>query len=130
MTYDQQDARVLASPAVVTLPVTVDTAASRSLCGQLGSALASATTVIADMTATRSCDSSGVRILLLAQEQAAATGVELCLVVSSATVLRALAGMGTGWSLPIYPSLADALAAGTRRDRIPPRRPRPRRPLP
>ena len=66
---------MLASPAVVTLPVTVDTAASRSLCGQLGSALASATTVIADMTATRSCDSSGARILLLAQEQAAATGV-------------------------------------------------------
>lgn len=114
MTDDQQAARAFAQPAVVTLPVKVDTAASRSLCGQLGSALASATTVIADLSATTFCDPSGVHILLLAQEQAAATGVELRLVVPSASVLRALAAMGADWLLPVYPSLEDALDADTR----------------
>lgn len=114
MTDDQQVARALGRPAVVTLPAKVDTAASRSLCGQLGSALASASTVIADMTATRFCDSSGVHILLLAQEQAAATGVELRLVVRSAAVLRSLAAMGADWRLPVYPSLEDALGPDVR----------------
>ncbi len=107
---DQQAAGVSDRAAVVTLPARIDTAASRRLCGQLGSALSSAATVIADMTATRWCDSSGVRILLLAQEQAMATGVELRLVVSSAAVLRALAATGADWLLPVYPSLEDALA--------------------
>ena len=114
MTDNQQDAPAAARPTVVTLPAKVDTAASRSLCGQLGSALASATTVIADLTATRFCDSSGVRILLLAQEQAAATGVEFRLVVRSAAVLRALAAMGADWLLPVYPSLEEALRPGIR----------------
>jgi anti-anti-sigma factor len=99
--------------AVITMPTTIDMAATRRLCGQLGSALASATTVIADMTATRSCDSSAVRILLMAQEQAAATGVDLRLVVSSASVLRVLAATGADWLLPVYPRLEDALAPGT-----------------
>jgi anti-sigma B factor antagonist len=112
VTDDQQTTRALARPAVVTLPAKVDTAASRSLCGQLGSALASADIVIADMTATKFCDSSGVHILLLAQEQAAATGVEMRLVVRSAAVLRALAAMGADWLLPVYPTLEDALASG------------------
>jgi anti-anti-sigma factor len=111
VTDDQQTTRALAGPAVVTLPVKVDTAASRSLCGQFGSALASADIVIADMTATKFCDSSGVHILLLAHEQAATTGVELRLVVRSASVLRALAAMGADWQLPVYPTLEDALAA-------------------
>lgn len=114
MTDDQRAARDRIPPAVVTLPARIDTAASRRLCGQLGSALATAATVIADMTATTFCDSSGVRILLLAQEQAAATGIELRLVVSSAAVLRALAATGADWLLPIYPSLEDALVAEAR----------------
>jgi anti-sigma B factor antagonist len=109
VTQDQHQAGTQGQAAVVTLPVKIDTAASRRLCGQLGLALASATTVIADMTATRFCDSSGVHILLLAQEQAAATGVEFRLVVSSATVLRAMAAMGADWQLPIYASLEEAL---------------------
>ena len=114
MTDDEQAARALARPTVVTLPAKVDMAASRSLCGQLGSALATADTVIADLTATTFCDPSGVHILLLAQEQAAATGVELRLVVPSASVLRALAAMGADWLLPVYTSLEDALAPSTR----------------
>jgi anti-anti-sigma factor len=114
VTDDQQVVPGVGGLAVVRLPAQIDMAASRRLCGQLGSALASASTVIADMTATRFCDPSGVRILLLAQEQAMATDVELRLVVSSAGVLRALAATGADWLLPVYPSLEDALAADGR----------------
>ena len=114
MTGDQQADCAPGGTAVLTLPARIDIAASRSLCGQLGSALTATATVIADMTATTFCDSSGVRILLLAQEQAIATGVELRLVVSSAAVLRAMATTGADWLLPIYPSLEDALAPDAR----------------
>jgi hypothetical protein len=38
--------------------------------------------------------------------------VELRLVVTFAAVLRALAATGTDWLLPVYSSLADALANG------------------
>ena len=96
-------------PAVVALPAEIDISGSRELCGQLGRALASASTVIVDMTETRFCDSSGIRILLLAQEQAAATGVELRLVIPSASVLRALALVGADWLLPVFPSLDEAM---------------------
>jgi len=44
-------------------------------------------------------------------DTAAATGVELRLVVRSAAVLRAMAAMGADWLLPVYPSLEDALTA-------------------
>ena len=101
--------------AMVTLPAEIDVAGSRRLCGELGSALASAAVVIVDMTATTYCHSSGVHILLAAQEQAAATGVELRLVVPSAGVLRTLAWAGADWLLPIYTSLEEALAAQTSR---------------
>jgi anti-anti-sigma factor len=97
------------APVIVALPAEVDLAGSRRLCGQLGSALASAATVIVDMTATTFCDSSGARILLLAHEQAVATGIELRLVVPSARVLRSLARAGADWLLPVYSSLAEAL---------------------
>jgi anti-anti-sigma factor len=97
----------------IVLPAEIDVAGSRRLCGELGSALACAAVIIVDMTARTYCHSSGVHILQLAQEQAAATGVELRLVVPSAGVLRTLAWAGVDWLLPIYPTLEDALAAET-----------------
>jgi len=104
-------ARARTRPAVLTLPAEIDTCDARQLGQELGTALASATTVIADMTATTFCDCSGVRVLLLAQEQAAADGIELRLVVPSASVLRILALIGADRLLPIYPSLDDALGS-------------------
>jgi len=94
---------------VVTLPAEIDITNARRLGGELGTALASATMVIADMSATTFCDSSGIRILLLAHEQAAAAAIDLRLVVPSAAVLRALALVGADRLLPVYPSLQDAL---------------------
>jgi anti-anti-sigma factor len=96
---------------VLTLPAEIDLCNARRLGGELGFALTSSTMVIADMTATTFCDSSGVRILVLANEQALTTGIELRLVVPSGQVLRSLALIGADRLLSIYPSLEDALGS-------------------
>jgi anti-anti-sigma regulatory factor len=76
---------------VTTLPAEIDVANACRLCGELGSALASgATVVIADMTATTFCRSTGARSPALACEQAAGEGIELRLVVRSHAALAAL----------------------------------------
>jgi anti-sigma B factor antagonist len=98
--------------AVVPLPAEIDI--TNAL--QLGSDLLAAfvpgvTAVIADMTATTFCDSSGVSILALARRQAMVNQAKLVLVVPSAAVLRVLMVTGVDVLLPIYPSLAEALSA-------------------
>ena len=98
--------------AVLTLPAEIDVTNAQRLCGEVGSALVSgATVVVADLTATTFCDSSGARILVLAWEQAAVNGIELRIVVPSATVRRGFALMGLEGFLPFYPSLSAALTA-------------------
>jgi anti-anti-sigma factor len=98
-------------PAVViALPAEIDMANADRVGQQLGAALApGVATVIADMTATRFCDSSGINMLVRAHGQAAANGTELRLVVPSTAVLRTLALLGLDQLLPIYPSLSQAL---------------------
>jgi anti-anti-sigma factor len=98
-------------PAVViALPAEIDMANADRVGQQLGSALApGVATVIADMTATRFCDSSGMSMLVRAHGQAAANGTELRLVVASTAVLRTLTLLGLDQLLPIYPSLSQAL---------------------
>ena len=83
-------------PAVViALPAEIDMANADRVGQQLGAALApGVATVIADMTATRFCDSSGINMLVRAHGQAAANGTELRLVVPSTAVLRTLALLG------------------------------------
>jgi len=105
-------ASVPAQTAVLTLPAEIDITNARRLCGEVGAALVSgATVVVADMTATTFCDSSGARILVLAWEQAAVNGIDLRIVVPSATVRRGFALMGLDGFLPFYPSLSAALTA-------------------
>jgi anti-sigma B factor antagonist len=101
-------------PAVViALPAEIDMANAGRTGQQLRAALApGVAAVIADMTATRFCDSSGISMLVQAHGQAAANGTELRLVVASAAVLRTLTLTGLDQLLPIYPSLSQALAAG------------------
>jgi len=101
-------------PAVViVLPAEIDMANADRVGQQLGSALApGVATAIADMTATRFCDSSGISMLVRAHKQAAANRTELRLVVRSTAVLRTLTLVGLDHLLPIYPSLSQALAAG------------------
>jgi anti-sigma B factor antagonist len=113
MPNPQHPAGAAARTAVVTLPGSIDFSSARRLGGELGCVLASGvTTVIADMTATTFCDSSGARILLAACEQAAANNIEMRLVVPCTFVLRSLTLMGLDRRLPVYLTLDGALAHG------------------
>src|SRR5690349_20511473 len=98
-----------ATPVIVTLPAEIDMANADGVSGQLGCALASgAIVVVADMTATRFCNSTGLRVLVLAHKQAAAHHAELRLVITSANVRRVLAITHLDTVLRIYPSLDAA----------------------
>ncbi|HEV2377863.1 MAG TPA: STAS domain-containing protein [Streptosporangiaceae bacterium] len=100
---------------VVALPAEMDMANAGHLAQQLGSALAPGVkTVIADMTATTFCDSSGISVLVRAHRQAAANRTELRLVVPFPAVLRALTLVQLDQLLPIYPCLSEALATRPR----------------
>jgi anti-sigma B factor antagonist len=98
---------------VVALPAEIDMANADRAGQQLGSAIAPGVrTVIADV-GTRFCDSSGISMLVRAHGQAAANGTELRLVVASPAVLRTLTLVGLDQLLAIYPSLSQALTAGS-----------------
>jgi anti-sigma B factor antagonist len=99
-------------PVVIALPAEIDMANAGQAGQQLGSALTPGVhTVIADMTATTFCDSSGISMLIRAHKQAAANRTEVRLVVLSRAVLRALTLVGIDHLLPIYPTVSQALAA-------------------
>ena len=102
-------------PAVViALPAEIDMANADQVGQQLGTAFTPGVkTVIADMTATRFCDSSGINMLVRSHQQAAANGTELLLVVASPAVRHTLTLLGLNDLLAIYPSLSQALAAGS-----------------
>ncbi len=67
--------------------------------------------VIADLTGTVFCDSSGIRQLLLAHDLAAESQAELRLVAGASGVRRALQITGADQVLALYPTLQAALAA-------------------
>ena len=95
---------------VVTLPAEIDVGNAHRLCEDVQAAFApGATTVVVDMTATAFCDTSGIRALVLAAKQGAASGGELR-VVPSARVLRVMTMLGLNGWLKVYPSLDEALA--------------------
>ena len=97
---------------VVTMPAEIDVTNADRIGGELSAAIAGgAGIVVADMTGTRFCNSSGISMLVLAHRQAAANGAELRLVVLSAAVLRALKLVRMDCLLPIYPSLDAALTS-------------------
>jgi len=99
-----------AEPVVIPLPAEIDMANAEDVGDQLRSALTPGVTiVIADMTTTVFCDSSGIRSLLLAHDHAAARDAQLRLAAPSRHLLQILQLMGLDRLLPIYPSLATAL---------------------
>lgn len=103
-------ARAQARPVVVTLPAEIDITNAEAIGAALSTAIASgAKIVIADMTGTTFCNSSGISVLVQAHRQATANHAELRLVVLSAAVLRALKLVRMDFLLPIYPSLDAAL---------------------
>lgn len=98
-------------PVVVVLPAEIDVTNSGHVLDQLVASLEPGVDiVIADMTATSFCDSSGVHAVILAHEAAVARGVKMRLAVSpDGSVRRVLQLIGVGRVLPVYPSLAEAM---------------------
>jgi anti-sigma B factor antagonist len=96
---------------VVAAPEEIDMANAQEL--ELALLEASANgpgTIVADLTLTRFCDSSGIRTLLAAHQRAQADGGELLLVVPDAAVVRAFTIIGVDRLIPQFTSLDDALA--------------------
>ncbi len=100
------------TPVVVELPAEIDVTNSDQVYQQLIDALApNINIVVADMTATIFCDSSGVHAIMHAFETAGARDVRLRLAISPGTsVNRVLQLIGVGRLVPVYPSLEEALA--------------------
>ena len=97
-------------PEIVTLPKEIDLSNAPCVGRELASAIgAGARVVIADMSITEFCDSSGIRQLLVANDAAAKRGGELRLVVRSAAVLKVLQLIGADKVLSIYGTMGDAL---------------------
>ena len=98
-------------PVVAVLPGEIDVTNSEQVYEQLVAVLTPGVkTVIADMTSTVFCDSSGVHAIMHAYESAAARDVRMRLAVSPATsVRRVLELIGVSRLMPVYPSLAEAL---------------------
>ena len=96
-------------PVIVTLPAEIDMANVDALGEQLAAAFAPGPrAVIADMTATTFCDSSGIGMLVRAQKQATAHGAELRLLLPHPNVLRVMTIQGADALLPICHSLEEA----------------------
>jgi anti-sigma B factor antagonist len=100
-------------PVVVPLAAEIDLTNAEDVADQIGAAFGpGVTAVIADLTATTFCDSSGLRHLLLASGRASASGGQLLLVIpSSSPVRRILTFTRADQMLAIYPTLDDALSA-------------------
>jgi len=104
------DQKVRWAPAVVMLPGEIDVSNAQWVFDQLSSAFASgATLVIADLTKTVFCDSTGLGTLLRVQRQAARDGAQLRLAIAPGTpVQRVFDLMGLDRLLPVYTSRAQA----------------------
>jgi anti-sigma B factor antagonist len=101
------------APVIVELPAEIDVTNSGKVYDRLVAALAPGVEiVIADLTSTSFCDSSGVRMIVRAHESAAARAVRLQLAVPpEGSVRRVLQLTGVGSIVAIYPTLEEAINA-------------------
>jgi len=97
--------------AVVVFPEHVDVSAAAHVGEQLLAAFdRGAAVVIADMSATASCDGACADAMASAFQQAAVRRAELRLVATTPAVRRQLAAKGLDRLVPVYPSLEAAVA--------------------
>jgi len=100
-------------PVIVGFPDEFDVSNAGEMAEQLREAIApGVAAVVADLTTTVFCDSSGVRIIVLARDWARTDNVELRLAVPPGPALVVMNLVGLDKLLPIYPSLDEALAGG------------------
>ena len=98
--------------AIVALPGEIDITNSAAMKASLLAVLDDPGLVIADMTGTTFCDSSGLRMLIIARDRAEAGGCTLRIVIRpDSSVARSLAILGMDRMLPIYASIEDAMPA-------------------
>ena len=98
--------------ALVVLPEHIDVSNAGQIREELLSVInRGAEALIADMTATLSCDNAGADAVARAYQRAVTSRTELRLVVTSGVVLRMLGMTGVGRLVPVYPSVEAALAA-------------------
>jgi anti-anti-sigma factor len=113
MAEDMEPAVWAALPTVVAFPERVDVSNAAQVREQLLAAFdRGAAVVIADMSATASCDDVGVDTLARAYQQAAIRCAELRLVAAEPAVRRQLAAQGLDRLVPVYSSVEAAVAAG------------------
>jgi anti-sigma B factor antagonist len=67
-------------------------------------------TVVADLSRTQFCDSSGLHTLLAAHKRATAAGGDMLLVMGGTAVLRVFTITGVDQIIPNFPTLEEALA--------------------
>jgi anti-anti-sigma factor len=100
--------------AVVTSPEHVNAASAVSIGDQLRAAFSKgAAVVIADMSATASCDRAGVDVLMQAYQVAAVSNAELRLVVCAPTVDRLVSDAGLDRLVAVFRSVEAAAAGGS-----------------
>ncbi len=102
--------RAAVKPVVVVLPTEIDVTNSDGVYEQLIAVLAPGVgTVIADMTSTTFCDSSGVHAVMRANERAASADIVLRLAVSpTGSVHRVLQLTGAVLVMPVHASVREA----------------------
>lgn len=106
------DAEPVTGPVIVRLPAEIDIANAEDVGEQLRSAFThGATLVIADLTATVFCDSSGLRQLLLAHRRAQARHAEVRFAIPHREVVGVLEVTEVDRLLSVYPSLNAAMSA-------------------
>jgi anti-sigma B factor antagonist len=97
--------------AVVTLPVEIDVTNADPIREELLAVLnQGAVLLVADMSKTDFCDSSGVSALVRVFRRAATSATALRLVVTTPAVLRVLSITGVDRLVDVYPSVAASLA--------------------
>ena len=97
--------------AVVVLPDHMDLSNTAGIRSQLLSVInRGATALIADMSATVSCDHSGPAAVARAYQRAATNGTDLRLVISSQIIRRVIRIAGLDQLMSVYPTLEAALA--------------------
>jgi anti-sigma B factor antagonist len=106
--------------AVVSLPEHIDVSNAGQIREELLSVInRGAAVLIADMTATVSCDRAGADAVARAFQRAVVNGTQLRLVVTAPVVRHVLGIEGLDRLVSIYPSLEAAIAAGAPAAEVP-----------
>jgi anti-sigma B factor antagonist len=108
----------LVMPVIIALPPEIDLTNAGDVLELIIAACAPGVpVVIADLTGTSFCDSSGLQHLIQASHHTAASGTELRLAISpGGAVSRIIELTGIGQRLPVYPSTQLAASGGQAAD--------------